>query len=225
MSCNKILICGDSIMKGVMFDAEANKYRLCRSHDFDTLAAAGIEIQNRSKMGATIDRGLALLDKLAIQEQESALLLEYGSNDSDHNWAAVSADPDGSFHANIPIESFTEKYSAVIRAAREKNFKVFLCSLLPIDAGKYMQWISRGLNYDNIYHWLGNDVNMLSRWQESYSHAVTSLAIHEGCDIIDIRTPFLLRHDFNDLFCADGIHPTQKGHDLLEATLRDYLLA
>ena len=44
----------------------------------------------------------------------------------------------------------------------------------------------------------------------------------ETC-ITDTRQVFLQSHRFNDLLCADGIHPTQAGHDLIGEHIAAYL--
>ena len=59
----QLLIIGDSIMKGVMNDD--GKYRLCRDHDFSSLTANEIHVDNASKMGATIESIQPVLKKKA----------------------------------------------------------------------------------------------------------------------------------------------------------------
>ena len=86
-----------------------------------------------------------------------------------------------------------------------------LTSLVPIDATKYMNFISRGLSYDNILSWLG-DVNMLYRWHEGYNRAVEQLADVCSLPLFDLRGEFLYTHAFKSLICDDGIHPTAEGH-------------
>lgn len=53
----RLVIFGDSIAKGVMF--QDGRYHLCRAHDFDALAQQGVEVLNFAKMGACTDTGLA----------------------------------------------------------------------------------------------------------------------------------------------------------------------
>ena len=49
----RLVIFGDSIAKGVMF--QDGRYHLCRAHDFDALAQQGVEVRNFAKMGACTD--------------------------------------------------------------------------------------------------------------------------------------------------------------------------
>ena len=50
----RLVIFGDSIAKGVMF--QDGRYHLCRAHDFDALAQQGVEVLNFAKMGACTGR-------------------------------------------------------------------------------------------------------------------------------------------------------------------------
>ena len=52
----KLMIFGDSIIKGVTYSGQS--YHLCQDHDFDTIAAQGVTVENYARMGATIDAGL-----------------------------------------------------------------------------------------------------------------------------------------------------------------------
>ena len=45
-------IFGDSIIKGVTYNGQS--YHLCQEHDFDTLRAQGVTVENNAKMGATL---------------------------------------------------------------------------------------------------------------------------------------------------------------------------
>lgn len=66
----------------------------------------------------------------------------------------------------------------------------------------------------SYFKWLG-DVNHLYRWQEYYNTMLCQLAQSLGCPIVDLRGAFLQRADFQTLISDDGIHPSQKGHDLI----------
>ncbi len=218
----KLVIFGDSVMKGVTL--ENDRYGLCASRDFDSIAAHGIEVFNRSKMGATVDKGVAALERSGLPDTDSTVLTEYGGNDCDYDWDAVSNDPSGEYLSKTPMNVFIETYRSLLARLTESGAKVFVSTLLPVDAEKYISWISKNRSRENILAWLG-DVSMLARWQETYNNAVVALAREMQCEIIDIRTPFLLSHDFKSLLCDDGIHPTQAGHDLIEKTMHSRITA
>ena len=86
----RILIFGDSVLKGVYYSGEEGRHRLYRERSGE-LARAGFEVTNNSVMGATVVTGEELLrrkltDALGPEEDRSgtAVILEYGGNDCDY---------------------------------------------------------------------------------------------------------------------------------------------
>ncbi|OLA61120.1 MAG: hypothetical protein BHW37_01125 [Firmicutes bacterium CAG:272_52_7] len=43
--------------------------------------------------------------------------------------------------------------------------------------------------------------------------------------MIDIRSAFLVKRDYSDYLCEDGIHPNERGHKLIKDTLVDAIKA
>ncbi len=214
----QIFIFGDSILKGVTYNEEAGRHKLLPGR-FSTLADRGWEVRNCSLMGATVEEGISLLRrKLTTADDDTTVLLEYGGNDCDYRWADISADPTAPHLPKTPLDHFTRLYGELVACAREKGASVFICNLVPLDAAKYIRWISRGLNYDTILGWLG-DASMLYRWHEHYSRTTEKLAETLDCPLIDLRQPFLMSHRYPELLSGDGIHPTAAGHALIEETV------
>jgi len=221
----KLDIYGDSILRGVMYCPESGRYDLCPKNRFSSLSEYGIEVKSNCRMGATVARGFDLLKRnLADGAEDTTVLIEFGGNDCDFHWADVSADPDGQFEPNTPETQFLSTYRDMIRFAREKGATPVIASLVPIDADRYMNWITRNLNYQNILHWLG-DVAMLSRWQEYYSRMAESLAYETGCPLLDLRGAFLQTRSYKNLIGEDGIHPTRLGHELIDRKLKEFCIA
>ncbi len=216
----QIYIFGDSILKGVTYSEEAGRHKLLPDR-FPVLSGLGYEVKNCSVMGATIEEGITLLRRKLLTDTtagETTVLLEYGGNDCDYRWADISADPAAPHQPKTPLDTFTRLYGELVGLAREKGASVYICNLVPLDAQKYMQWISRGLDYDRILGWLG-DSSMLYRWHEFYSRTTEQLAARLACPLIDLRMPFLMRHDYQNLLSGDGIHPTAEGHMLVDTTI------
>ena len=214
----QIFIFGDSIVKGVTYSTEANRHRLLPDR-FSTLASRGWEVKNCALVGATVEEGIKMLNrKLVDTAADTTVLLEFGGNDCDYRWADISADPTAAHQPQTPLEHFTRLYGELVSSAREKGASVYICNLVPLDADKYMNWISRGLNYDTILGWLG-DASMLYRWHEFYSRTTEKLAEQFSCPLIDLRQPFLMSRHYRDLLSGDGIHPTAEGHALIEETV------
>ena len=203
----RLLIFGDSIMRGVYYSAEEGRHKVF-SERFNNLKERGFEVINSSRMGATVEMGEALVKKkLTTPAEDTTVIFEYGGNDCDFRWADISADPSGDFSPKI--------YGSIISYASEMGAKVKLCNLVPLDSEKYVRWISRDLSYDNIISWLG-DASMLYRWHEYYNRTAETLAEKYGAELIDIRSPFLLSHNYKNYICSDGIHPTVEGHRMID---------
>ena len=217
----KLILFGDSIMKGVTFNGSG--YHLCPDHDLPQLAARGIEIENHTKMGATIGDGLRAMDKyLTSCDSQTTVLLGYGGNDCDYDWKAISADPDGEHLPHTPSERFIDGYCTAIRKARQAGARVAMTSLPPLEQSRYFSFITKGLSAENILRWLG-DTDHLYRWQEYYNDMVTQLSRAFGCRLVDLRAEFLKSRVFPSLIGADGIHPTQAGHDLIHQSVQTAL--
>ena len=220
----KIKIYGDSILKGVMFNEELNRYKLF-GYRFDELAEKGIEVENNCKMGATIEQGFEIMqDTLEECDKDTLVILEYGGNDCNFNWSEVAENPNGEFLPNTPAEKFQKTYLDMISYARSKGATVAICNLVPIDSQRFMNWVSRGLNFDNILNWLG-DINRIARWQEYYSHISEKVANIAKCPILDLRSHFLAHSCMPKMLGIDGIHPSPEGHSLIRESLQRVILS
>ena len=220
----KIKIYGDSILKGVMFNEELNRYKLF-GYRFENLLENGIEVENNCKMGATIEQGLEIMqDTLGDCDEDTLVLLEYGGNDCNYNWAEVSENPSGDFNPNTPADKFQQIYKKMIEFARSKGARVVVCNLVPIDSERFMEWVSRGLSYKNIMDWMG-EVNRIARWQEYYSHLAERIAAAMKCPVLDLRSDFLVTRNLKNMIGVDGIHPSAEGHSLIKSVLESKLLS
>lgn len=221
---NKLYVFGDSILKGVTYDGVSGKYTLCPASAVRLLSDAGVSVDNRSHMGATVCRGEALAERMSVLPgPDDVVLLEYGGNDCDQDWQAVSDRPEEPHPPRLPEEDFVARYRGLIRRFRDAGARVCLATLVPLDAQRYFETVTRGRDAGHILSWLG-DVQMLYRRQERYNSLILKLAEQEGCPVVDLRTPFLVRRDLSHLLCADGIHPTAAGQALLGDVLKDAFL-
>ena len=217
----KLIIFGDSILKGVM--KTEHGYHLCSDHNFDMLSQQGVSVISHAKMGATTETGLAAVQaKLPPCDRDTTVLLDFGGNDCNHNWSDVAKAPDQNHLPAVPPERFISLYTQLIKTVQSAGARVAVASLIPLDADRFFQSISQRNDAQAILHWLGDKYH-LYRWQESYNVLVCRLARALGCTMVDLRTPFLENADFSSLIGADGIHPTQAGHDLIHAVIRTAL--
>lgn len=221
---NNIMIFGDSIMKGVVLSESDRRYRIGSGLGIDTLAQSfGLNIANYSRFGCTLEKGLGILRRTVEKNPDcGAVIMEYGGNDCDFDWAQVAAAPDRDHFPNTPLERFTELYTGAIEYLRERGIVPILATLPPLCAERYFNWICRsGLDRGNLLHWLG-DIDIIYRYQEKYSKAIEQLAARFGTALIDLRSAFLAQRRYEDFYCADGIHPNEKGQKLIQNAFSNF---
>lgn len=213
----RITIWGDSLLKGVVLDELAGRYRILKDNMVSQCATLlGLPITNRCHFGITSSKGKEILISDLSQGQAcDAAVIEFGGNDCDFNWQQVAADPDFNHIPNTPLPVFKQNVSEMICALQQNNIPVLIPNLPPLHAQRYFNWITRdGLSGDNILRFLG-DVQHIYRHHERYSLAVDRLAQENGCYLVDVRDAFLDKKNYADYLCADGIHPNQMGHQLM----------
>ena len=101
---------GDSILKGIQVNPINKKYYINNEIDIETLSEKYLlQIKNYSSFGCTVTKGSKLLKKrLEKNIACDAIVMDYGGNDCDYNWRAISENPEGIYSPNTPLELFTE---------------------------------------------------------------------------------------------------------------------
>lgn len=215
---------GDSVARGVAFDSVLNRYLFLKDSTTEILKnRLKIKIDNYSKFGCTVIKGKEIILKHEKELPDYAYIgLEFGGNDCDFDWEAVSKNPGSVHYPKTPLDVFERVYSEIIRRISENGGRPVLFTLPPINADKYFKWITKGLNAANILKWLG-DIQRIYRWHELYSLTVSKIAGAFRLPLIDIRAAFLESSGYQNLICEDGIHPNENGHMLISAVIEDRL--
>lgn len=222
---HEIFVFGDSVMKGVVLNHPDERYRLLPAATRKKLEDEfSIKLMNRSHFGSTIEEGAALVKRVVERTPScKTVVLEFGGNDCDFDWAAVAKDPRIEHQPRTTIEEFTLKYKELIAYLKDKKITTVLMNLPPVDPERYLDFISRhNISKQAILDYIG-DLNMIYRFQELYSHTIDKLAYKTGSFLIDVREQYLKRRDYRDLICIDGIHPNQAGHELLYDAIRQFI--
>lgn len=219
-----ITIWGDSILKGVLFNPEKSKYTILKDNCARLVTEKlGLKLDNRSSMGRTIIDGHTTLNRdLTNRNISDIAIIEFGGNDCDFHWDEISDSPHAAHMPKTPLHIFEAQLKTILQSVKEKDMLPVLMTLPPLHAQRYFEFISKGLNKDNILAWLGGDVQMIYRWHERYSNAIMRIASEFHIHIVDIRDSFLSDWNYGDLLCADGIHPNQKGHSVMAETFIAY---
>lgn len=212
----KVVLLGDSILRGVVISEETEKYKI-NTLDFDGINnALNVDIQNCAKFGALVTNGYERIQNLVKTETGIfAAVLEFGGNDSDYNWKEVSANRAHDYIPRTPIDVFEKYLLLSIDLLRENNIKPIMMTLPPIAAKRYFNWIvKQGLNAENILYFIG-DVDIIQRRQEAYNSIIYKVAKEKNTDIVDVRQNFLLHREYLSLMCEDGVHVNEKGQQLI----------
>lgn len=210
-------IWGDSIAKGVVYDANRGRYAICRDNCVLRLSRdAGVQVENYAVMGNTSQQGLERMEEQTLTPGNIAVI-EFGGNDCDLDWKAADAHPEAMQEGRVPLERFGENLRAMVRRARAGGMMPALVTPPPLVSQRYFDWVSQKLDKSRILAYLG-DVEHIYRWQERYALRIRQVAQQEKALLLDVRDVFLSQDRFTDLMCIDGIHPNGAGHELLYDT-------
>ncbi len=209
---------GDSILKGVILSEKDGSYQVLSDGLAQQLVSRlGLTVLNKSRLGCTIEKGQQLLTRsLANGTDCSAILLEYGGNDSDFDWPAVAAAPDYDHQPKTPLNIFRATLCQMITQLHQHHITPILMSLPPINGTRYLDYLVqyKGLSRENLLKFVVEETSIY-RFHESYSLAITQIANETRSIYIPMREAFLLKRDTAALLCADGIHPNRLGHELM----------
>jgi lysophospholipase L1-like esterase len=217
-----ICVFGDSLAKGVIYNDAVQRYSFSKD-SFVALFCKGGDLtcSNYSMFGCTVTKGEQLVelhpDSIAAAD---FTVLEFGGNDSDFNWEEISEAPDLPHDPKTPITAFFDTYKRIIDKVKSVGGKPIMLNLPPLDPKRYFSWISKNLNPGNILKWLGGSRDFIYRYHEMYNVHVHRIAALLSVPLIDIRSAFLTKSNYSDYLCIDGIHPNEKGHQLISQTIK-----
>lgn len=215
MKIESIHFWGDSIFKGIVFDEIRGRYVILKKSTARLIGEAlNLPIINNSLMGRTAPEGLDALIQAQDSMENALVLIEYGGNDCDFDWAEIANEPEREHLPKTTLEQFAKSLKETVDLVRRRGGLPIFCSLPPLDASRYFEWISRGLSKEGILKYLG-EVPAIFRWQRDYSDRVEQVARQEGCACLPLRDAFVTYTGDDDLMCIDGIHPNEQGHVLM----------
>ena len=219
-----VVIYGDSVMKGTIID-EQFRYKATMMENIRRFVQKfAMNIINKARFGMTISQGYSIM-KQDLKEglKEDFALVEFGGNDCNFKWDEVARDPEREHLPMTPPDLFKEYGSRMVTELKAAGVQPVLMTLPPIDAERYLAFIGKsGNDCSRILQWLG-DVQMIYRFQESYSNAIMHLALETGIPLIDVRSSFLDKHNYRELIGIDGLHPTTEGYRLVCDALEDFV--
>jgi len=221
---NNIGLFGDSILKGIQINPVNKKYYVNNNINLEMLSKKySIQIKNYSSFGCTVLKGSDLLKKrLEKNIGCDAIIMDYGGNDCDYNWKAISDNPDGNHFPNTPMELFTEAYCGIIDTLKKKGILPILTTLPPLEPQRFFEWFCGDLNKKNILMWLG-EINNIYCHQENYSREIEKIALEKQVPLVDLRGAFLKFGNIKALLCEDGTHPNTSGQKIIAASFNNFV--
>ena len=218
-------IFGDSVMKGVVFDAGSEKYKNLTDLHFDRFSEQfDLELVNRSRFGSTIQKGIETV-KQAVEKNPHMqyAILEFGGNDCDFYWDKVAEAPEEPHDPKTPLPLFIKLYKELLAYLKSKNILPIMMNLPPVDGERYLAFLgSRGLSTEAILKSIKTP-DQISRFQELYSINIERIAHETNTLLVDCRSPFLDRRNIKETICEDGIHPSSVGHQLIYQSFLDFM--
>jgi lysophospholipase L1-like esterase len=212
---------GDSVARGIIYDKIREKHVILKDNCTRMLEKSGIRLKNYALYGCTIIKGEQIIKQHEDELKEfDYVALEFGGNDCNFDWAAIANEPKKEHLPKVPIDVFETTYNNIVTGIKEKGGKPVLMTLPPLHARRFFNFVSRNLNHANILKWLG-DVGHVYRWHEIYNTAIYRIGAKTESIILDIREAFLKENRLEELLCEDGMHPNEKGHQILLAKLKE----
>jgi acyl-CoA thioesterase-1 len=220
-----IVVYGDSISRGVIFDNEKQEYSLLLE-SFTNLVRDHLKgvVFNAAKFGNTIVDGLQRLQNDVLRRKPDIVLIEFGGNDCDYQWDLIAEGPSGEFHPNTECSAFYTILTGLVEKLDAMKIIPVLVSLPPLDPDKYFRWISHNSEQakTNILQFIGS-ISHIYAWHERYNAAILRVAEETKTRLIDIRSAFLQEDDYTKLICVDGIHPNKEGHKVIAEKILHYI--
>ncbi len=233
-----IIAWGDSILKGVVSGGDSKRFDITEKDSLSQACAAlGIELANKSVFGSWMTKTRRTQDRSLRNGANAQIgIIESGTNDSDYDWSAVSANPDAEHLQRCPLEEFTRLMEEAVGVARQNKITPVIMIPTPLvpewwfnnicignDEAAIVRFITKKYLQDQDCAASQNDQQdqkraaamRLYQNQELFSLKAAAIARSLDVQIVDIRSEFLAHPNYKTLMCLDGVHPSQAGYDFM----------
>ncbi|MBQ6029497.1 MAG: SGNH/GDSL hydrolase family protein [Treponema sp.] len=221
-----IIAWGDSILKGVVSGGDSKRFDITEKDSLSQACAAlGIELANKSVFGSWMTKTRRTQDR-SLRNGASAQIgiIESGTNDSDYDWSAVSANPDAEHLQRCPLDEFSRLMEEAVSVARQNKITPVIMIPTPLVPEWWLNNICIGNDEAAIIKFINKKylqdqkaaaAMRLYQNQELFSLKAAAIARALGVQIVDIRSEFLAHPNYKSLMCLDGVHPNQAGYDFM----------
>lgn len=221
-----IIAWGDSILKGVVSGGDSKRFDITEKDSLSQACAAlGIELANKSVFGSWMTKTRRTQDR-SLRNGASAQIgiIESGTNDSDYDWSAVSANPDAEHLQRCPLDEFSRLMEEAVSVARQNKITPVIMIPTPLVPEWWLNNICIGNDAAAIIKFINKKylqdqkaaaAMRLYQNQELFSFAAANVARSLNVQIVDMRSEFLAHPNYKSLMCLDGVHPNQAGYDFM----------
>lgn len=226
MAVEKLIIVGDSLSKGVIYEQENDKYiRTKQNFAKQVGEKTGIFVETIARFGATVSWGWDMICGKLKDASADAVLVEFGGNDCDYNWEEIAKAPEEEYECATPVQDFIATLCKIGEDVMQTGKKLFMMNLPPIHAKAYFEKLTAGdaKMGQQVLRWLGCE-ERIYWWHEMYSLAVEAAAKACNATLINVRSAFLKLGDFRKYLCADGIHLNEAGHGIVAEVVAQALV-
>lgn len=89
----------------------------------------------------------------------------------------------------------------MVDQAKKFGNKIFILNITPVDE----EFTANPANKDK---------SRLNKYIEAYNKKIKETADNKGIHFVDVNSVFM-NNDYKSLFCEDGLHPNESGHEVI----------
>lgn len=214
----KIAVFGDSILKGAV--TGINSGHLFDVVEENSLVIAqkkfNFELQNYSVFGNTIIKGQRKLNAILGRSEKFDLgIIEFGGNDCDYDWGKIIENPNEQHSQKVPLKDFLSILKEMVLTLRNNQITPLIMTMPPLVNDFWFNHLCKNYEKEKILTFVKNNENKFYQNHEIYNLSLIEFAVKNKIQFVDMRREFLLQSDNRDFMCLDGIHPNQKGYELM----------
>lgn len=198
-----VILWGDSVFFGY---GASDRNKGCARLLKKRLADRPVRIKAKNRVTSRDALKNVALDVLSTERETfNNVVMLFGNND------ARLVDKD---LPNVDVGEYKDIITELGDILKEDGRLCYLTNLQPIDELRAVKAASESARHMSA-------IKSPYGWHKQYSDACAEIAAALGIPLIDIRTP--LEESRHDIFFEDGMHPNNKGHEIICETIYNAL--
>lgn len=218
-------IFGDSLLRGVMPD-ENGLYHSSEAIGLGEIAKQfGVTIHNYAMPTFTVVQGEQWMNStLERQPVPDVAFLEFGGNDCDYRWKELAEGLCGEEEKHrTSLEDFEKTLRRMLLRLQDLQCKPVLVVSPKSYVQRYLEYLcEQGLEQTVAKYSITSQ--KLEKEYDQYVAAILGLADEYALIVMDLRTYFVDATPIGDYYTKDGLHPNERGYQLIGEGFRDFFL-